>query len=135
MPNKKHAEERVNPLFANTTRREEPQKTTPPPPPPPEAATPAVHPPETEKKAPQTKPNNRTRRTPASKPTELPSAGVRHRRVGPIPFKEAYKQFTSFLDIELDKRFHALLAEQGVTKTELFNEAIIDLLKKYKKYK
>jgi hypothetical protein len=79
------------------------------------------------------KPNKSTRQTPAPILADLPSAGVRHRRVSPIPFKEAYKQFTSFLDIELDKRFHTLLAEKGVTKTELFNEAIADLLKKYKK--
>lgn len=129
MPNKKQPEERVNPLFANTTRREEPVKIIPQP----EVTASVVHPPEAEKKSTQVKPNKSTRQTPAPILADLPSAGVRHRRVSQIPFKEAYKQFTSFLDIELDKRFHTLLAEKGVTKTELFNEAIADLLKKYKK--
>ncbi len=120
MPNKKHPEEeRVNPLFANTSRHAEPIKT--------------LTKPQAEKKITPKKPDSLKQQTSTPKPFDLPSAGVRHRRVSAIPFKEAYKQFTSFLDIELDKRFHALLADKGVTKTELFNEAIIDLLKKYGK--
>jgi hypothetical protein len=110
--NKQKPEERVNPLFRNTTKAVPPAA-------PIQEATPV----------PKTEPVQ-------ARPTqdeELPSAGVRHRRVGKIPFKEAYKQFTSFLDVELDRRFHALLAEETVTKTELFNEAIADLLKKYGK--
>lgn len=115
MSSKKQPEERVNPLFANTSKRIEPVQ--------PKGIV--------ENSQPVSSAAGEPPATP--QPHDLPSAGVRHRRVGTVPFKEAYKQFTSFLDIELDRRFHALLAEKGVTKTELFNEAILDLLNKYSK--
>ena len=57
--------------------------------------------------------------------------GVKHRKRRPTKFLEAYNQFSSYIYKEFEPRFNNLADSRGVSKTELFNEAIEDILKKY----
>lgn len=102
-------EKRGNPLFANTAKvkPQVPQEVEPVP------------------------PEKETRKR--SEPVEevLPSSQVRHREVREIPFEEAYKRETVYFDKELKKKFDSLARERRKSKTELVNEAIADLIKKY----
>lgn len=105
-------EKRGNPLFANTAKVKPQTKQ--------EAEL--VLPPEKE-----------TRQRSEPEPVEeiLPSSQVRHREVREIPFEEAYKRETVYFDKELKKKFDSLARERRKSKTELVNEAIADLIKKY----
>lgn len=112
MPDK--VEKRVNPLLVNTARAKptSPQKdekeetiTSPAPP-----VTP-------------------TQPEPAQE--YLPSSQVKHREVREIPFEEAYKRETVYFDRELKRRFDVLITNRRKSKTELINEALLDLLQKY----
>lgn len=112
MPDK--TEKRVNPLLMNTARTKLTQQ------------------PQEEKE--ETPLTTRTAQQPAPpepKQDSLPSSQVRHREVRQIPFEEAYKRETVYFDRELKRRFDALVKKRRISKTELINEALLDLLQKH----
>jgi hypothetical protein len=57
--------------------------------------------------------------------------GVKHRKRRSTKFLDVYTQFSSYIYKEFEPRFKNLSDSRGVSKTELFNEAIEDILKKY----
>jgi hypothetical protein len=57
--------------------------------------------------------------------------GVKHRKRRSTKFLDVYNQFSSYIYKEFELRFNNLYDSRGVSKTELFNEAIEDILKKY----
>lgn len=101
-------DKRGNPLFANTA------KTKPQP-----------------KQEPEPSPLSEKEGEPEAIEDILPSSQVRHREVREIPFEEAYKRETVYFDKELKKKFDSLAKNRRKSKTELVNEAIADLIKKY----
>lgn len=105
-------EKRGNPLFANTAK---------------------VKPQPTQEVEPVTPVEKDTRREKEPEQVEeiLPSSQVRHREVREVPFEEAYKRETVYFDKELKKKFDNLARDKRKSKTELVNEAIADLIKKY----
>lgn len=61
--------------------------------------------------------------------TETP---MQHRKRGAQAFEKTHERITLWIDRGLKHQFDALADEQGVSKTQLLNEAIADLLKKHK---
>jgi hypothetical protein len=59
----------------------------------------------------------------------LPQA--KHRKRGAQAFEHTHERITLWIDKQLKQRFEDLAGEQGTSKTQLLNEAIGDLLKKY----
>ena len=57
--------------------------------------------------------------------------GVKHRKRHATRFLDVYRQFSSYIHKDLEPRFNNLINRRAVSKTELFNEAIEDILKKY----
>jgi hypothetical protein len=109
------AEKRINPLLMNTARTKQAEQ-------------------QKEEKeeipsAPKIKPTPPAKREPAQ--DYLPSSQVKHREVREIPFEEAYKRETVYFDRELKRRFDALVKSKRTSKTELINEALLDLLQKH----
>ena len=62
------------------------------------------------------------------------SSRVRRREIrrGSIPFEEAYQRETVYLDRSLKPKLEQLVEQQRRSKTSLINEAINDLLIKYR---
>jgi hypothetical protein len=106
--------QRGNPLFANTSKETAPVKDPVVTPAPAPAPAPPVAQPERREAV-----------------QELPSDLVRRREIREVPFEDAYKRETIYVDRELQQRFVALQKRMRKSKTDLHNEAILDLLKKY----
>ena len=64
-------------------------------------------------------------------PQSISMDGVKHRKRHATRFLDVYRQFSSYLRKDLEPRFNNLISSRGVSKTELFNEAIEDILEKY----
>lgn len=60
-------------------------------------------------------------------PDEYPSL----RKRGSKAFEKTHERFTSWMDKQLKKQLERLAHDEGVSKTSLLNEAIVDLLKKH----
>ena len=56
---------------------------------------------------------------------------VQHRKRGAQAFEKTHERITLWIDKQLKERFEVLADEQGISKTQLLNEAIADLLKKH----
>jgi hypothetical protein len=56
---------------------------------------------------------------------------VKHRKHGAQAFEHTHERITLWVDKGLKQQFEGLAVEQGTSKTQLLNEAIGDLLKKY----
>ena len=56
---------------------------------------------------------------------------VQHRKRGAQAFEKTHERITLWIDRGLKQRFEDLANDQGMSKTQLLNEAIGDLLKKY----
>ncbi len=65
------------------------------------------------------------------KHSEFSNDGVRHRKKHQTRFLDVYRQFSSYIHKDLEPRVSKLLETKGMSKTELLNEAITDLLKKH----
>ncbi|MFL5626715.1 MAG: hypothetical protein ACJ788_14110 [Ktedonobacteraceae bacterium] len=59
------------------------------------------------------------------------SPQVQHRKRGSQAFEKTHERITLWVDKGLKLQFEALADEQGISKTQLLNEAIGDLLKKH----
>ena len=64
-------------------------------------------------------------------PQSISLDGVKHRKRRATRFLDVYSQFSSYIHKDLEPRFNNLINSRGVSKTELFNEAIEDILEKY----
>lgn len=62
--------------------------------------------------------------------TSLPPQ-AQHRKRGAQAFEKTHERITLWVDKGLKQRFEALADDQGISKTQLLNEAIADLLKKH----
>ena len=58
---------------------------------------------------------------------------VKHRKRGAQAFEHTHERITLWIDKGLKQRFEDLAIDQGVSKTQLLNEAVDDLLRKYEK--
>jgi hypothetical protein len=68
---------------------------------------------------------------PHKPPQSISLDGVKHRKRRATRFLDVYRQFSSYIHKDLEPRFNNLINSRGVSKTELFNEAIEDILEKY----
>ncbi len=64
--------------------------------------------------------------------TSTPAPQVQHRKRGSQAFEKTHERITLWVDKSLRAQFDALADEQGISKTQLLNEALSDLLAKHK---
>jgi hypothetical protein len=74
--------------------------------------------------------------TPTLPSTEAPTytstlPQVQHRKRGAQAFEKTHERITLWVDKALRARFEALAEEQGISKAQLLNEALSDLLAKH----
>jgi hypothetical protein len=60
------------------------------------------------------------------------SSQVRHRKRGAQAFEHTHERITLWVDKGLKQQFETLAEDEGVSKTQLLNEALEDLLRKHK---
>jgi Ribbon-helix-helix domain len=72
-----------------------------------------------------------TETLPDTYPSTYSPQSTRRKR-GAQAFERTHERITLWLDKGLKERFEALAEEQGIAKSALLDEAISDLLKKYK---
>ncbi len=58
---------------------------------------------------------------------------VQHRKRGAQAFEKTHERITLWVDKGLRAQFEALAEKQGISKTQLLNEAISDLLEKHRR--
>lgn len=85
--------------------------------------------------SPATLPTTETATETSTLPDTYPSTyspQVIRRKRGAQAFERTHERITLWLDKKLKERFEALAEEQNAAKSTLLDEAISDLLKKYK---
>ena len=75
--------------------------------------------------------------TPTLPSTETPTytstlPQVHHRKRGAQAFEKTHERITLWVDKALKRQFDALAEKQGISKTQLLDEAISDLLAKHR---